>query len=100
MLPELWELRTRSVHSKLASKLMCLSGTSRIWRHFLITSALCVRRRRQWAEGSSGRMATLPQDIRIGTSGWRFEDWAGTFYPLRVPQTKWLEYYAARFPVG
>ena len=41
-----------------------------------------------------------PQDIKIGTSGWRFEDWAGTFYPLRVPQTKWLEYYAARFPVG
>ncbi len=40
------------------------------------------------------------EDIRIGTSGWKFEDWAGTFYPLRVPQTKWLEYYAARFPVG
>lgn len=41
-----------------------------------------------------------PSDIRIGTSGWKFDDWAGTFYPLRVPQTKWLEYYAARFPVG
>jgi uncharacterized protein YecE (DUF72 family) len=41
-----------------------------------------------------------PQDIKIGTSGWRFADWAGTFYPLRVPQTKWLEYYAARFSVG
>lgn len=39
-------------------------------------------------------------DIKIGTSGWKFEDWAGTFYPLRVPQAKWLEYYAARFPVG
>ncbi len=40
------------------------------------------------------------EDIRIGTSGWKFDDWAATFYPLRVPQTKWLEYYAARFPVG
>jgi uncharacterized protein YecE (DUF72 family) len=41
-----------------------------------------------------------PAAISIGTSGWRFEDWAGNFYPLRVPKTKWLEYYAARFPVG
>ncbi|MBU0508240.1 DUF72 domain-containing protein [bacterium] len=39
-------------------------------------------------------------DINIGTSGWKFDDWAGTFYPFRVPKTKWLEYYAARFPVG
>lgn len=38
--------------------------------------------------------------ISIGTSGWRFDDWAGSFYPLRVPKAKWLEYYAARFPVG
>jgi uncharacterized protein YecE (DUF72 family) len=41
-----------------------------------------------------------PQDIDIGTSGWKFDDWAGSFYPLRVPQNKWLEYYAARFPIG
>jgi uncharacterized protein YecE (DUF72 family) len=38
--------------------------------------------------------------IKIGTSGWKFDDWAGNFYPLRVPRTKWLEYYAARFPIG
>jgi uncharacterized protein YecE (DUF72 family) len=38
--------------------------------------------------------------ISIGTSGWKFDDWAGTFYPLRVPQTMWLVYYAARFPIG
>lgn len=41
-----------------------------------------------------------PQDIDIGTSGWKFDDWAGSFYPLRVPQSKWLEYYAARFAIG
>ncbi|MBI5059841.1 DUF72 domain-containing protein [candidate division KSB1 bacterium] len=40
------------------------------------------------------------QDISVGTSGWKFDDWAGTFYPLRVPRSKWLEFYAARFPVG
>ncbi len=41
-----------------------------------------------------------PRDIKVGTSGWKFDDWAGTFYPLRVPRTKWLEYYASRFPIG
>jgi uncharacterized protein YecE (DUF72 family) len=41
-----------------------------------------------------------PADIEIGTSGWKFDDWAGNFYPLRVPQNKWLEYYSARFPIG
>jgi len=41
-----------------------------------------------------------PQDIEVGTSGWLFEDWRGTFYPLRVPKSKWLEYYSARFSVG
>jgi uncharacterized protein YecE (DUF72 family) len=40
------------------------------------------------------------QDISIGTSGWKFDDWAGSFYPLRVPPSKWLEYYSARFPIG
>jgi uncharacterized protein YecE (DUF72 family) len=40
------------------------------------------------------------REIEIGTSGWKFDDWAGTFYPFRVPQTKWLEYYAARFNIG
>lgn len=38
--------------------------------------------------------------IEIGTSGWRFDDWAGVFYPFRVPKNRWLEYYSARFNVG
>lgn len=41
-----------------------------------------------------------PDLIRVGTSGWVFDDWAGAFYPLRVPRSRWLEYYAARFPIG
>jgi uncharacterized protein YecE (DUF72 family) len=40
------------------------------------------------------------EDINIGTSGWKFADWAGVFYPMRVPQSRWLEYYAARFSIG
>jgi uncharacterized protein YecE (DUF72 family) len=34
---------------------------------------------------------------RIGCSGWLYKDWAGTFYPPRLPQRNWLAYYATRF---
>jgi uncharacterized protein YecE (DUF72 family) len=36
--------------------------------------------------------------IWIGTSGWQYRDWKGTFYPERLPQRRWLEFYASRFP--
>jgi uncharacterized protein YecE (DUF72 family) len=35
----------------------------------------------------------------VGTSGWQYKDWRGTFYPREVPQRAWLEYYAERFAV-
>jgi uncharacterized protein YecE (DUF72 family) len=34
---------------------------------------------------------------RVGCSGWQYKHWRGEFYPPRLPQTQWLEYYAARF---
>ena len=34
----------------------------------------------------------------VGTSGWQYQDWRGTFYPDMVPVSKWLEQYATRFP--
>ncbi len=33
----------------------------------------------------------------VGTSGWQYRDWRGTFYPPDVPQNRWLEYYASQF---
>jgi len=33
----------------------------------------------------------------IGTSGWHYDDWRGSFYPQDLPQAQWLEHYAARF---
>ena len=33
----------------------------------------------------------------IGTSGWQYRDWRGSFYPQKLPQGQWLEHYAARF---
>lgn len=33
----------------------------------------------------------------IGTSGWSYKDWRGTFYPIDLPQDRWLEFYAKHF---
>ena len=35
--------------------------------------------------------------VLVGTSGWQYRDWRGTFYPPDVPQRRWLEYYARQF---
>jgi hypothetical protein len=34
-------------------------------------------------------------DIRLGTCGWSFADWKGTFYPLGTKDE--LAYYTSRF---
>ncbi|HWD09228.1 MAG TPA: DUF72 domain-containing protein [Actinomycetota bacterium] len=33
----------------------------------------------------------------IGTSGWQYRHWRGTFYPDKLASARWLEHYAARF---
>ena len=33
----------------------------------------------------------------IGTSGWHYEHWKGSFYPQGLPKTAWLEYYTRHF---
>lgn len=35
--------------------------------------------------------------IRIGSSGFSFADWKGEFYPAKMPQNQFLEFYAERF---
>jgi len=42
-------------------------------------------------------MAKAKCDIRIGTSGWYYNHWAGKFYPSGLPKSKWFEYYAKEF---
>ena len=34
---------------------------------------------------------------RIGCSGFSYKDWKGTFYPEKLAQSKWFEYYATQF---
>ena len=35
--------------------------------------------------------------VYIGTSGWQYRDWRGSFYPADIPQREWLEYYCRHF---
>ncbi|HLZ95707.1 MAG TPA: DUF72 domain-containing protein [Candidatus Dormibacteraeota bacterium] len=35
--------------------------------------------------------------LHIGTSGWQYRHWRETFYPRKLAQRAWLEYYAERF---
>lgn len=35
---------------------------------------------------------------RLGTMGYSYDDWAGTFYPGKTPRGRWLETYARTFP--
>ena len=35
-------------------------------------------------------------NVRVGTSGYNYAEWKGTFYPAKLPAAQMLEYYAQR----
>lgn len=35
--------------------------------------------------------------IRVGTSGWSYDEWAGTFYPPGLAKARWAEHYRRVF---
>jgi len=35
--------------------------------------------------------------VRIGTSGWHYKHWVGTFYPVGTPPAKMLDFYVRHF---
>lgn len=37
------------------------------------------------------------QPVRIGCSGWNYDDWRERVYPRGCPQRRWLEHYATLF---
>jgi uncharacterized protein YecE (DUF72 family) len=39
-----------------------------------------------------------PLSVRVGTSGYNYPEWKGTFYPRALPASKMLAYYVGRFP--
>jgi uncharacterized protein YecE (DUF72 family) len=38
------------------------------------------------------------QKIRVGSCAWSFDDWRGAFYPVNLPESRRLEFYAGHFP--
>jgi uncharacterized protein YecE (DUF72 family) len=36
-------------------------------------------------------------ELRVGTSGYQYRHWRGSFYPGHLPVDRWFAYYAARF---
>lgn len=36
-------------------------------------------------------------ELRIGTSGYQYDHWAGVFYPKVLPRGRWFEHYAEHF---
>jgi uncharacterized protein YecE (DUF72 family) len=36
-------------------------------------------------------------NIHVGTSGWSYREWKGSFYPPELPAAEMLRYYAGRF---
>lgn len=37
-------------------------------------------------------------EVRVGTSGWSYDDWDGRFYPEGLARTRWSEHYREVFP--
>jgi uncharacterized protein YecE (DUF72 family) len=37
------------------------------------------------------------KEVRIGCSGWNYQDWRGSFYPAGTPASRWLSDYASVF---
>jgi len=35
--------------------------------------------------------------VFVGTSGWQYKDWRGSFYPAKLPQRGWLDHYSRCF---
>jgi uncharacterized protein YecE (DUF72 family) len=75
---------------------------------------MCPSARRSWlyASGLHGyprtgeRPTLLMRDwpmplhaIQLGTSGWSYGDWVGPFYPPRITQAEYLNYYATQFGI-
>jgi uncharacterized protein YecE (DUF72 family) len=59
-----------------------------------------VRRRLQRSARRlvEGNALTTPVNIYVGTSGWAYKEWKGSFYPAKIPAEDMLHFYAGRFP--
>ena len=51
-----------------------------------------------WSRESGVGSLPRPLPILVGTSGWSYKEWKGSFYPPKLPAEEMLSFYAARFP--
>lgn len=51
---------------------------------------------RRGGDGQLLHMAATKR-VRIGCSGWNYDDWRGAFYPQDLPRRRWLERYVESF---
>ena len=40
----------------------------------------------------------MPEEVRVGTSGWQYDDWRPAVYPADLPKKRWLAHYVTLFP--
>ncbi len=45
----------------------------------------------------AARHSAILAEVRIGTSGWHYQHWKGTFYPPDLPASRMLSYYIRHF---
>ena len=41
---------------------------------------------------------TSEMKLYVGTSGYSYKEWKGSFYPEKIPAAEMLSYYASRLP--
>lgn len=63
----------------------------------MISGTLRLPRRVKARAGDPGRGYRRGMDVRIGTSGWTYRHWRGTFYPQGLRIADQLDHYTERF---
>jgi hypothetical protein len=46
---------------------------------------------------AKAHQAGTPMNPYVGTSGYSYKEWKGTFYPRKLPATQMLPFYSAHF---
>lgn len=46
---------------------------------------------------STAYLRSIGEVLHIGSSGRQYKDWRGAFYPEKLPQKQWLDFYARHF---
>jgi uncharacterized protein YecE (DUF72 family) len=50
-----------------------------------------------WAGVGEGAWE-MAGEVRVGTSGWQYDDWRGVIYPEGMAPARWLAHYVTMFP--